>query len=78
MERIQQTTRVISRFTDNTWTILVKVAEVVAGVQLFQCGEVQTVVGVIPVAQILGAILIADVVIFVNRLLENQTVKSKK
>lgn len=69
MERMKTVTSKLKLFIDNSWTILVKVAEVVGGVTLFHCNNVQTMIGSLPIGMVLGAILIADVVAFVWQLL---------
>ena len=72
MDKIKSAKKKTTNFIDKVWVIAVKAAQVVAGVQLFQCGEVETFVGHLPIAQVLGAILIVDVVIFVLQLLNAQ------
>lgn len=77
MEKTKNILGKAKQLVDNVSTIAVKVAEVVAGVSLFRCDQVQTVAGQLPVPQILAAILIADVVIFALRLVAAQNKKAE-
>lgn len=77
MEKIKSANRKAVSFIDKMWIIAVRGAQIVAAIQLFKCDETVTVVGKLPIAQILAAILIADVVVFVTRLLSAQDNKKK-
>lgn len=72
MEKIKLAKQKTTSFIDKAWIIIVRIAQVVAGVQLFRCNEITTAAGKLPIAQILGAILIAEVVLFVAHLLGTQ------
>ncbi len=72
MEKIKSAKQKTTSFIDKAWIITVRIAQVVAAIGLFKCGETETVVGALPIAQILAAILIADVVLFVAQLLGAQ------
>jgi len=78
MEKIKAAKANSVLFLDNVWALIVKVAQVVAGVKLFDCGNVQTVFGSVPIAAIFGAVLIGDAVLFVFRLLTAQNQPAKK
>lgn len=72
MEKIKSAKQKTTSFIDKAWIIIVRIAQVVAALQLFKCDEIVTVVGKLPIAQILAAILIVDVVLFVAQLLGAQ------
>ena len=64
-------------FLDNAWTIMVRAAEVVAGVKLFGVCHIETAIGALPIAQILGAVLITDVIVFIYSLLRLQNGRNR-
>lgn len=67
----------VTVFLDNAWTIMVRAAEIVAGIRLFGVQYMETAIGTLPIAQILGAILITDVTVFVYSLLRSQSEKRR-
>lgn len=67
----------VTVFLDNAWTIMVRAAEIVAGIKLFGVQYMETAIGTLPIAQILGAILITDVTVFVYSLLRSQSEKKR-
>ena len=67
----------VTVFLDNAWTIMVRTAEIVAGIKLFGVQYMKTAIGTLPIAQILGAILITDVTVFVYSLLRSQSEKKR-
>lgn len=69
MNKVKATYNSTTIFIDKTWIVLVRIAQIVAGVKIFNLSEVSTIIGPLPLAQILGAVLIADVVIFAYKLL---------
>ena len=56
---------------------MVRAAEIVAGIKLFGVQYMETAIGTLPIAQILGAILITDVTVFVYSLLRSQSEKKR-
>ena len=67
----------VTVFLDNAWAIMVRAAEIVAGIKLFGVHYMETAIGTLPIAQILGAILITDVTVFVYSLLRSQSEKKR-
>jgi len=72
MEKIKSAKQKTTSFIDKAWIIIVRIAQVVAAIELFKCDQIETVVGILPIAQVLAAILVADVILFVAQLLGKQ------
>lgn len=67
----------IVTFLDNIWELAIRFSEVWAGVFLLKSVWLETMFGKLPMHQVIGAILIADAVVYFYRLKRATNAKKK-